>query len=405
MREVTYINNRILLLLNKSQEITMILARAFFLLFQKLFFSMAGILGIGFLIGFHELGHFLFCKLFKIRTPSFSIGFGPRLLKKKIGDTEFALSAIPLGGYVEIAGSAEIGQGDQKDAHANDPYSFNQKPLYQKLLVMLGGILFNLVFAFGAIALLFMFGMPKSALLYPFNTKPVISEIVKDSPAEKAQLAPGDRLLKINNNLIPTEDSKAVPYIIDILKPLAGTDAILTIERNQAIKEMPITIGGTDSGMLGVMFDVVEMPKFSLLESLKNALNLTLNYITMTAKAYKNIFVKKDVSNMGGPLAVMAVTMKGAGQGFGIYLLILAVISINLAVLNLIPLPILDGGQILFSLIEAIIRRPIPIKIKEYIHMASWLLILLLLIYLSFNDIIKIVAPYIDKVLTLIKLR
>ncbi len=131
MREVTYINNRILLLLNKSQEITMILARAFFLLFQKLFFSMAGILGIGFLIGFHELGHFLFCKLFKIRTPSFSIGFGPRLLKKKIGDTEFALSAITLGGYVEIAGSAEIGQGDQKDAHANDPYSFNQKPLYQ----------------------------------------------------------------------------------------------------------------------------------------------------------------------------------------------------------------------------------------------------------------------------------
>lgn len=383
----------------------MILARALFLVFQKLFFSMAGIFGIGFLIGFHELGHFLFCKLFNIRTPSFSIGFGPRLLKKKIGDTEFALSAIPLGGYVEIAGSAELGQGDQKDAHASDPHSFNQKPLYQKLLVMLGGILFNLLFAFGAICLLFMFGMPKSPLLYPFNTKPVIAEVVKDSPAEKAHLETGDRIIKINDIVIPRQDEKAVPYIIDVIKPLACTNATVTIERNGSLKELPITIGGTDNGMLGVVFDIVETPRFSFIESIKNATKLTMNYIIMTAKAYKNIFVKKDVSNMGGPLAVMAVTMKGAGQGLGIYLLILAVISVNLAVLNLIPLPILDGGQILFSLVEAIIRRPIPIKVKEYIHMASWLLVLLLLVYLSFNDIIKIITPYIEKILTLVKMR
>ena len=97
-------------------------------LFHSILFIPVGILGIGFLIGFHELGHFLFCKLFRVSTPSFSIGIGPRILKKKIGSTEFSLSAIPMGGYVEIAGAAEVGQGEQKEAYRDDEYSFARKP-------------------------------------------------------------------------------------------------------------------------------------------------------------------------------------------------------------------------------------------------------------------------------------
>ncbi len=125
-------------------------------LLPKLFFLFEGIIGLGFIIAFHELGHFLFCKAFNIRVPSFSIGFGPKLFSKKIGGTEFSLSAIPLGGYVEIAGSAEVGQGEQKEAHANDEGSFARKPYYQKLLVMLGGIAFNILFAYVVLSLLFM---------------------------------------------------------------------------------------------------------------------------------------------------------------------------------------------------------------------------------------------------------
>lgn len=376
----------------------MILARAVTFLSQKLLFSLAGILGIGFLIGFHELGHFLFCKLFNIRTPSFSIGFGPKLFKKKIGETEFALSAIPLGGYVEIAGSAEVGQGTQQEAHAKDEHSFANKPFYQKLLVMLGGIMFNLAFAYAAVVLLFMVGMPKTAFLYPFNTRPIVAEVVKDSAAEKAQLLAGDRIVAIGNQKIAeADDYNNVPTIIRLLKPLAGQQTTIKVERQGAEQELPITIGGTQSGVLGVVFDVIDMPKYSLTDSIKKAFNLTNAYIAATANAYKNIFVKRDVSNMGGPLAVMAVTMKGAGEGFSIYLLILAIISINLAILNLIPLPILDGGQILFLIIEAIIRRPLPIKVKEYIHIASWLMILALFVYLSYNDLLKIISPYFKK--------
>ena len=127
---------------------------------------MAGLIGINFVVGIHEFGHFLFCKFFKIRTPTFSFGFGPYLASKKIGDTTFALSSIPLGGYVEIAGSAEMGQGDQKEAHARDTGSFAIKPYWQKLLVMIGGIVFNLIFAYAALIFLFMIGLPKTEFLY-----------------------------------------------------------------------------------------------------------------------------------------------------------------------------------------------------------------------------------------------
>ena len=139
-----------------------------------------GIFGIGFLIGIHEFGHFLFCKLFKINTPTFSIGFGPKLLKKKFGNTLFTLSAIPLGGYVEI-------EGQDNTTKTQGSHSFSVKPLYQKLSVIFGGILFNLLFSYIIFTLIFLLGTPKTPLLYPQNAVPVISTIEKDSPASKYQ--------------------------------------------------------------------------------------------------------------------------------------------------------------------------------------------------------------------------
>ena len=134
---------------------------------QSLFFIIIGIMGIGFLIGFHEFGHFIFCKIFHIRTPSFSIGMGPRIFKKKIGETEFALSLLPLGGYVEIAGAAEVGQGEQKEAYSTDQNSFASKPYYQKMLVMAGGIVFNLMFAYAALFFPLFYWYAKNVALSP----------------------------------------------------------------------------------------------------------------------------------------------------------------------------------------------------------------------------------------------
>lgn len=185
---------------------------------QSFFFLIIGILGISFLIAFHELGHFLFCKLFNIHTPSFSIGFGPRLISKKIGSTEFKISVIPLGGYVEIAGSAEPGQGKQKDANRMDEQSFAIKPFWQKFLVMIGGILFNMAFAYFTFVIIFMTGLPKSRLLAPLTMKPTISTVADNSAAQKGGLKVGDTILAVENQKIGNDVGK----LLKLLKPLAN---------------------------------------------------------------------------------------------------------------------------------------------------------------------------------------
>lgn len=371
------------------------LIRSFTFIAQNFFFILAGLIGINFVVGFHELGHFLFCKLFNIKTPTFSIGFGPILANKKIGDTNFALSAIPLGGYVEIAGMAEVGQGEQKHAHTKGSQSFAQKPYYQKLLVMLGGILFNLLFAYLALIGFYWFGLPKSEFLYPRNAQPVINKIQENSPAAQAQLQIGDRILAINDTQINDDALKAYKTIAG----MPGQPATLKIQRDGQEIDVPVFleakhINGTEAGSLGVTFEITGTQPASLMNAIKEGISMTNAYIVNTAIAIKNIFAKRDVSKMGGPLMVITETVKAAGHSLPVFLFFLAIISINLAVFNLLPLPILDGGQILFYTIEAIIGRPLPIKIREYIHIGSWVLILGLMLYLSAQDIYKIIKSY-----------
>lgn len=360
----------------------MILLRSIGFIAQNFLFTFAGILGIGFCIGFHELGHYLFCKLFNVRTPSFSIGFGPRLFKKKIGETEFSLSAIPLGGYVEIAGAAEVGQGDQKDAHARDKRSFAIKPYWQKMLIMLGGILFNLMFAYFALILLHIIGMPKNI--------PVIKSVTEHSVAQKLELQPDDRITHVNGLEIDLDLSKLYSAL------MTGQETTVTISRDEQISTISIPAGTTPES-LGVTFVSVKNKGLSFGKSVVNGISLSNKYIIGTLMSIKNMFVKRDITGVQGPISIIQIISKGIKESFGLYLLLLALISISLAVFNLLPLPILDGGQILFYTIEAIIRRPIHAKVREYIHIISWVLVLSVILYLSAQDIWKMIKPIFAK--------
>ncbi len=351
---------------------------------HHLFFIAVGIIGIGFLIGFHELGHFMFCKLFRIATPSFSIGMGPRLFTKKIGDTEFALSAIPLGGYVEIAGAAEVGQGEQKQAHRSDQYSFAKKPYYQKMLVMSGGILFNLMFAYIALSALYFVGMPKSALLYPGNASTVIASVEAESPAAAAQLQSEDQVIAFNGT--PIEKAE---QIIDQVKNNPNTPAKITIKRDGVEQEIPLHIGQREFqqstyGFLGVDFVI---PRYSFFQSITMGIKATHIIIGQVWHALKSIFTQRNVQQLGGPLMVISQTIKGAERGVKVFILLLAFISVNLALLNIIPIPIMDGGQALLYTIEAILGRSLPDKTRMIIHYICWIAILLLVLVLSVKDV------------------
>ena len=367
-----------------------------------------GILGVGFIIGFHELGHLIFCKIFNIHAPSFSIGFGPSIFKKKIGETEYSLSAIPLGGYVEIAGNAEIGQGEQKFAQRKDERSFANKPYYQKFLVMFGGILFNLILAYALSVLIFAMGLPGSRYLYPFNASPVIESVAPDSPADKAGIKPGDTIISLLDR--PVDDVREnnehfatlEPHLL-FIQQNPGLKGSIAIKRNNKIKKKTVTlaertIGTQTVGTLGVIFQTTEVAGFGIIGSIKHGIALTNNIICKTFEAFKRIFFRGETQNLGGPLMIISATVKSAGAGIKTLLFFLMIISINLGILNLIPLPILDGGQILFYTIEAIMGRSLPEKVREYIHLATWIGFLVLVVYLTKNDL-KNIFPLVKTIL------
>lgn len=343
------------------------------------------ILGIGFLIMFHEFGHLIFAKLFNVYVPSFSIGMGPRIFEKKIGETTFALSAIPLGGYVELAGSPELGQGEQLHAHAKDR-SFNALPYWQKLLIMIGGIVFNVIFAYLALSFLFSIGgAPCTGGAWCDEQPAFIGAVNKNSPAERAQVHLGDTIVSVNGVATPTIGS-----VVTALKPSIGKPATLKLENAGVQRDVEITVESQGSGpqlrpILGVAW---QLKKMSLTQAFTTGWHATWGLITQTAGAIKNL--TKTREGIGGPLMLICQVTQFAGMGFKMFLFMLAFISINLAVFNVLPLPIFDGGQVLFFTIEALIRRPLSDEARASIHYYTWLFVIALVIYLTFKDVISI---------------
>jgi regulator of sigma E protease len=362
------------------------------LMYQSTFIIM-GLGGLAFLIAFHELGHFLFCKLFNIYTPSFSIGFGPVLFARKIGTTLFKLSLIPLGGYVEIAGSQEIGQGEQLHSEAQDETSFAKKPFWQKFLVMIGGILFNLIFAYAAFIFTFWVGAPKTQLLYPTIANSTVLEIVQNSPAANI-IQPGDLLISINGEKL---DNSITPYMKRINTP---TDEPVTLTLKRHDQELTTTLTpvmqtnkGIQTASLGIIFDMKESAPMSFRSAFLTGIKETHRWIANIWKDFRYLLSEKKFGKMAGPLMIVHTSAQLASKGFLFFLLFLAIISINLAILNLIPIPILDGGQIVFHAIEAIIGRPLPERAQYFIHMACWLSFMGLFVFLSWHDIVRILTP------------
>ena len=347
-------------------------------IFHKLFFIAVAAIGFNFVVSFHEFGHLLFAKIFGIGAPSFSIGFGPKLFSKKIGGTEFSLSAIPLGGYVEIEGHEEVGQGDQKSAKSKGKNSFNSRPYWQKFLVMFGGIMCNLLFAYFGIILLYAIGMPQTPSLFPNQVKTVIASTAPGSLAEKYDLTAGDQIILANGKKVENfkEYSEAVSNsdMIELeVKTTAGS-----ITKIQG--KMP----------LGVSFKVDSMQPEGLVQSITNGISTTNQAIKFLATSIINIFKFKKFGNLGGPIAIFSQTMATAKQGFKPFLIFLIFLSIQLALLNLLPIPILDGGQILFVTIEAIAGRNLPEKVKLGIHYACWIFMLIMIALISLQDIYKL---------------
>lgn len=348
--------------------------------------------GLGFLIGFHELGHWLFANLFGIHTPTFSIGMGPQLWSKKIGKTNFSLSLIPLGGYVEIAGLAEVGQGEQEHAFDRSARSFFVKPYWQKLLVLSGGILFNLIAAYVILTALFMTGMPKSSLLTPQEVPTILREVKEGQPAAIAGLQPEDRIIALNETPITN-----ALQLTQALGQHKDGQVTLTVERHHT--QHKIAVLTTTQGTIGVIFTqpAGHQKPLGFIEASQAAIAMISGVMTRLGALLGGMFKSRSVDGLGGPLMIIAQMMQSVSEGFPLFLALLAFISINLAALNLIPLPILDGGQIVLTTIESLAGRPIAGNARLIIHYACWILALALFAFLTYSDIKVLFGNFIGR--------
>ncbi len=338
-------------------------------------------LGFGLLISIHECGHFLFAKLFGVATPTFSIGMGPVIFQKKAWGTDFCLSLLPVGGYVEIATKPEPNMPKL-------PYGsyFNDKPYWQKLFIMLGGITFNLISAFLIYAAVFAHGKPTLQI-----KSLIINEVLPHTAAEKAGLQKDDIITHFNKQELATIENFSLATFL----PKNKNNLSATVERNN--KTMHITIHVPDAEQnprVGIQYSPhvfsVSEQKLSFIESIKEAANTTKETMRSTFFAIKSMFVSRSLKNAGGPVMIFSQSFKMAEQGLKALFLFLAFISINLALINFLPLGALDGGQIFFVTVEWIIRRELPDFLKLVINLFSLLLFVGLALYLTFFDVLRI---------------
>jgi len=345
------------------------------------------ILLFGFLIFIHELGHFIFAKLSGVKVLKFSIGFGPRLIGKQIGDTEYLISAFPLGGYVQMAGE------DPEDETEDDKPErlYKNQPIYKRAFIIFAGPLFNFLTAVVIFFFIFMVGMP--ALL------PVIGEVAQDTPAERAALLKGDRILEIDGK--PLRDWSEMTRII---QASADKTINMKVQRDSEIFTVSITperrtiknIFGEDIevGLIGVKpSEETTKIREGIAGSVEKAFLRTweISYLTVTGiiKLIQRIL---PADTIGGPILIFQLAERQAEAGALNFFLFAAVISINLAILNLLPIPILDGGHLLFLGIEAARGKPVSEKTMAIAQRVGIVFILTLMIFAFYNDIARIIT-------------
>lgn len=367
------------------------------------------IIVLGILIFVHELGHFLLAKLMGVSVEKFSLGFGPKLIGKKIGETEYLLSAFPLGGYVKMFGEGGFIEGGEQDPRpevedaeadeAAEPVhrelteeekarSFAHKPVLARIAIVMAGPVFNLLFAWLIFIVLCMMGVPT------VTTK--VGEALKDKPAAKAGVQKGDVITSINTTAISRWDQ-----IAEGVAASKGTPLTVTVQRGEQVLSFTMTpeprvaknlFGEKTNGYAIGVASAGEIitEHFGPLQAVVKGTQQTGKVIELTVMSLVKMFQRVvPMDSVGGPIMIAKMAGEMADAGSSSFLAFMALLSINLGVLNLLPVPVLDGGHLLFFFMELIFRRPVPQKVREYAQQIGMVLLLGLMVLAFYNDIIR----------------
>lgn len=344
----------------------------------------AFVIVLGVLIFFHELGHFLVARLFGVGVEKFSLGFGPRIFGKTVGITDYRISAFPLGGYVKMVGEEPDAEIDPADI----PISFTHKHVFKRILIVAAGPIFNLLLAVLIFfVLLWYSGIPM--------LKSTVGEVSEDSPAFAAKLQKGDHIIAIDGKPVEFWDEMAAKIVASEGKPLLFTikrgDEQFTVSiKPQQISHKDLFGEDVNRYIIGVAAaEDVYQKKLNLFEAGKESVLQTYFYTNITIKSiFKMLQGKLSAEkNLGGPIKIAELAGKQAQQGAAQLFWFIAALSINLAIINFFPIPVLDGGHLLFFLIEAIIGRPVNLRMREIAQHAGVFLLIILMIFVFYIDI------------------
>jgi len=426
---------------------------------------------IGVMILIHELGHFCAARFFDVRVETFSFGFGPRLFGFRRGETDFRFSLVLFGGYVRMAGEQA---GEES---VNDPRAFLAKPRWQRLLIAFAGPAMNVVLAVALLTGLFTIKYPKPV---DPNAPATIGHVVPDSPAAKAGVREGDRIVRIDGVADPTWDDVLVREIAGAQRPMAVVverqgrqipvmvtpaldertgvgnagwseeneiqiaafvpgvlnaeqaglkpgDILLAVngqavrstqrlhEALRASEGKPVeilysrqgvrnkttvtpaytTIQGQGRWMIGVQLEpryvITQLP---LGQAFVESVRQNVRYGSLIYQFLKGIIERRmSPKSLEGPIRIAQLSGDAAREGWGAFIGLMAMVSLNLAIFNLLPIPILDGGVILLLLVEMIMRRDLSLQVKEAVFKLGFVFLMVVVAFVLYNDISKILPP------------
>jgi regulator of sigma E protease len=352
-------------------------------------YILATIVLLGVLVFVHELGHFLAAKSVGIRVETFSIGFPPKIFKWKKGDTEYVLGAIPFGGYVRMSGMIDESMDTSFEGMPPQPYEYRAKNTWQKIFTTIAGILMNVLLAILIFSI--MSGIEGVAVS---SNEPILDYVVAEAPAGLAGLQVGDRIVMINNKPISTWDDMAahirsakdteieLSYVRDGIENTIN----LTPQLQKKIEKGKVL----EIGVIGVS-PQINMEKAGFFGAINEGIKTTGYWLNMTVVSLKLLVTgQESFKNVGGVIYIGQLAGESAKAGIMSFVGLIGILSINLAFLNILPIPGLDGGHIIIAIAEGIMGREMRLKTKMRIQQIGMFLLFSLLILAIVNDVMRL---------------
>jgi len=325
----------------------------------------------------HELGHFIFAKKAKIHVYEFCVGMGPRIIKwkRKNDETEYGIRLFPIGGFCSMAG-----EGMEMDEKLSKDKLLQSKTWTQRFLTIVAGVAFNFIFAF---IILFIVGLINGNP----NTKPIVKEVKVDTPASTIGLQTGDLIIKVNDVKTNSIDRFMLEYQVEY-----GKELNITVLRDSKEINLKIAPQQKEDGSYEYGFGLNQDKKTGFIEAIKYAF---IKFGSLISQMYLTILYlctgKISLSSLSGPIGIYNVVGESAKAGIVNLIYLTGYLSINVGVINLLPLPAFDGGRLLFLIIEKIIRKPVDSKIENIVHSIGFILLMILMVAITYNDIIRFI--------------